>query len=470
MTLLDELARLVERRLGLVLEQTVEPVRLLHELERRARERGVDGGEIVARAVRGDQEEWRAIVAMVTNGQTWWFRDPEVFDVLKRRIAAQTGTGPLRIWSAACSTGQEPWSLAIACADAGRKADILATDVNEDALQRARQGLYSGWGLRGLEPAVQACHFKPDPQAPDAVRIVCPSGVSVRFEPHNLAADPPRTDGSAFDIILCRNVLIYFRRAEVARAIRTLANALATDGVLVLGGSESLHGLQVPLEAVRVEGRVFYAHPRPAQNGGDHSFSREGRPQAEAPIELPVDVSSAGAEAMSSSDGASGTVPARILAALKRKDASEALGMLDEERDTLPHLLSRVVRAHALTIAHRFDEALSSYDEALASDPLCWEAYVGAALVHRKQGSHDKARLALERALFLEPEAWQASFLLAGAYGRLGRERDQAREVERTCRVLDARTSGPMARMGLDSLLPDAAEVLGLLTSTCDQE
>jgi chemotaxis protein methyltransferase CheR len=149
---------------------------------------------------------------------------------------------PLRIWSAGCATGEEPYSLAMALLDAGRDREedrILGTDVSARALARARGGVYGARATRNLPPALAARWFRPD--EPGA-RVDQRLSRLVRFERHNLLEPPPQRD---CDAVVCRNVLIYFDPGVAAAALLRLADAVAPGGLLLLGPVELplAHGL-----------------------------------------------------------------------------------------------------------------------------------------------------------------------------------------------------------------------------------
>ncbi len=205
------------------------------------------------------------VVEALLNNETYFFRDRAPFDLLaraalpelKRRRAA---TKRLRIWSAGCSTGQEPYSLAMLFAEdppawAGWSIDILGTDVSAAAVQRAREGSYSQFEVqRGLGIQQMIRWFE---EASGGWRAVEALRRNLRFQVHNLLEAPPHP--GEFDIILCRNVLLYLSEATRAKAFDRLATSLATGGWLMLGAGETVIGQTRVLEADR-EYRGLYRH------------------------------------------------------------------------------------------------------------------------------------------------------------------------------------------------------------------
>ena len=206
--------------------------------------------DIIAILRRGASPEIEAAVveAMVTQ-ETFFFRDKAIFaqiqDVaLPRLLEARAASRRLRIWSAAASTGQEAYSIAMILAGmapglAGWTVDILATDLSDVALERGRLGLYTHFEVqRGLPIQLLLTHFT---QAGDLWQISADLRRMVRFARLNLMDD--FSELGMFDLILCRNVLIYFDDATKRDVLERVVARLAHDGKLILGGVETPAGL-----------------------------------------------------------------------------------------------------------------------------------------------------------------------------------------------------------------------------------
>jgi chemotaxis protein methyltransferase CheR len=198
----------------------------------------------------------KVVDAMTTN-ETSFFRDSHPFDTMRQSVIPglierrAATTRSLRIWSAACSTGQEPYSLAMMLKDnfpilAGWKVEIVATDLSPTVLDRAREGLYSTFEVqRGLPIQMLIRHF--DQQEP-YWRIKREIRQTVSFRPLNLLEDFASL--GQFDIVLCRNVLIYFDQPTKARILKDITRRIAPDGALLLGGAESVFGICDTLAAL----------------------------------------------------------------------------------------------------------------------------------------------------------------------------------------------------------------------------
>lgn len=197
-------------------------------------------------------------VDCMTTNESLFFRDRTPFEALSQLMLptltkARGKDRPIKIWSAAASTGQEPYSIAMVVAEnamvlGGCSVEIFATDISPAALSRARAGVFTQFEVgRGVPPHYLARYF----DRSEANRYVLKRVIreKVRFGERNLLQ--PFSDLGLFDIIFCRNVLIYFDKTTKANVLDRLANVLAPDGYLVLGGPETTHGLT----------SAFHRHP-----------------------------------------------------------------------------------------------------------------------------------------------------------------------------------------------------------------
>ncbi|WP_075216210.1 CheR family methyltransferase [Mongoliimonas terrestris] len=215
--------------------------------------------------------EWAALVAEITIGETFFFRFAEQFAALRDVIlpdilARNAGTQRLRVWSAGAATGAEAYSLAILVRDllgdaaADWRLSIVGTDINETFLAKARAGVFNGWALRSLGPDERARWFDPGP-GPGRFTLKRRYAALVRFEPHNLLHLLDGTSPlqfSDFDLVLCRNVLIYFHPDTVAALVQALGRTLADAGWLLLGHAEMNPAAAGTVTAVDVNGTLVF--------------------------------------------------------------------------------------------------------------------------------------------------------------------------------------------------------------------
>jgi chemotaxis protein methyltransferase CheR len=195
--------------------------------------------------------------------ETYFFREPDHFDFIRDKVLpdvrARCGDAHVvRSWSAGCATGEEAYSLAILLEETGVRGHVLATDISPQALRQAQDATYRPWALRSLDEGRRRRWFHP---VGERWRLDARFKRHVTFERHNLVQDacPCLPMGLwEMDLILCRNVLIYFDRTAIARAARGLYETLAEGGWLLTGPSDPLLHDLAPLTPVVTEHGVFY--------------------------------------------------------------------------------------------------------------------------------------------------------------------------------------------------------------------
>jgi chemotaxis protein methyltransferase CheR len=210
----------------------------------------------------------RKIVDAITTNETSFFRDSAPFDLLRHKIMPElidrrrrvgARVTPIRIWSAACSTGQEIYSTAIVLKEllgsfSAYDIQILGTDISDKALAAASYGCFSRLELdRGMPPDKVVRFFQPNG---DRWKICDELRALASFRPMNLLA--PFSFPMPFDLIFCRNVAIYFTEPDKVRLFRNLGKCLAKDGSLIVGSTESIAGLCPEFEPKRYLRTIFY--------------------------------------------------------------------------------------------------------------------------------------------------------------------------------------------------------------------
>ena len=229
------------------------------------RERGISTlDELITILVMGKEPGLsERVVEALLNNETYFFRDRGPFDLIARHALPQLAqrrqsTKRIRIWSAGCSTGQEAYSLAMLFAEnaaqwRGWTVEILGTDVSSNVVQRARDGIYTQFEVqRGLGINQTIRWFE---ESDDGWRAVEELRKYVRFQVHNLLEPPPHPGG--FDIVLCRNVLLYLTGEKRTLAFERIASSMAGDGWLMLGAGETVIG-QTTRFGADVEARGLY--------------------------------------------------------------------------------------------------------------------------------------------------------------------------------------------------------------------
>jgi chemotaxis protein methyltransferase CheR len=219
---------------------------ILRRLTVRMRARGSPSYEAYAELLRGDPAEYDHLLDALTINVSRFYRNPDTWDVLARSVLpallARRSAG-LRAWSAGCAAGEEPYTLAMLLTEHARGRGtgeqwpaIHATDYDRGSLARAAAGCYPRAALKELPAALVARYFQPG----DPAQLVPEVRRLVHFARHDLVREAP--PGPPYDLIICRNVVIYFDRPTQERLCSVLADALAPGGYLVLGKVEVLRG------------------------------------------------------------------------------------------------------------------------------------------------------------------------------------------------------------------------------------
>ena len=246
----ETFSTLLKQRSGLVL--TPDKAYLLESrLTPIARRRNMASLDELAAAVRlqHDQTLLADITDAMTTNETSFFRDQKPFDqfrqiILPTMLASRAARKTLRIWSAACSSGQEAYSLAMLLAEesyklAGWRIEIVGTDISREILERARTATYSQFEVqRGLPITLLVKYFA---QAGDRWQLSQKIRDMVTFREFNLLND--LTSLGQFDLVFCRNVLIYFDQPTKTQILERMAKIIPADGILCLGGAETVLGV-----------------------------------------------------------------------------------------------------------------------------------------------------------------------------------------------------------------------------------
>ena len=246
----DLISKILKKRSGLVLGQD-KAYLLESRLNPVARKWQFKGFDDLADAIRTKKDEAliRDITEAMTTNESFFFRDNKPFDqfrdiVLPHLLEHRKTKRSIRIWSAACSSGQEPYSLSMILKEqaaklAGWKVEIIATDLSTEILAKAREGLYSQFEVqRGLPINLLVKYFK---QEGDRWQLDAGIRGMVRFREFNLLQS--LTALGQFDVVFCRNVLIYFDQETKGKVLGNISKLMPEDGFLFLGGAETVLGV-----------------------------------------------------------------------------------------------------------------------------------------------------------------------------------------------------------------------------------
>lgn len=402
-----ELAALVSTRTGIDVGRGGLDATLREFVKKRCSVLGHTTAAAYFERATNDVAEQRELLDAVSIPHTWFFRDREQLELaLDFARSALDCQRPLRIWIPGCATGEEAYSVAILAAVRGLDVTVLATDMSQRALDRARAALYDRTSVREL----------PDELAPYFVGTEACFGPradvrsKVTFEQHNLV-EPARTTPGGWDLILCRNVVIYFSRAVAVACVERLGTALAPHGALVLGAGElaadSLRGL------------------RPTSMGSRIVLVREGRPRSTPPRRA---------------------IPERFVPALRRtlppapipkepapKEPAAAQERRKEQND--PDPIELLLEAQDL---ERVGRDLRS---AARRKPTDARVHLCLGVVGFTRGDYRRAVEDLTRALELAPELWPAALYRGLCFERTARRQEALVDFQRAGALVRAPAS-----------------------------
>jgi chemotaxis protein methyltransferase CheR len=257
---------LIEERTGIHFDESRERF-LSTRVREHMHERGYTRATELLRAVRKTNVEYDSLLERMLTQETSFFRYPAVFEAFEKRVLPEIHVSKfwknprtLRVWSAGCSTGEEPYSIAITIADSLSFSDawnveILATDVGKQALKNAEKGIYSGRSLASVNEKQLAAHFT---KVESKFHVKPRLKKMISFAPMNLAS--PVYVGR-MDLIFCMNVLIYFTEERRRALVQRFYEALEPGGYLILGHSESISKMPVKFQAIVLGDCILYRKP-----------------------------------------------------------------------------------------------------------------------------------------------------------------------------------------------------------------
>jgi chemotaxis protein methyltransferase CheR len=215
-----------------------------------------------------ERVEWQKVIEALSVQETYFWREMGQIRALVDLVVPRwfkEGSKPLRIWSAACATGEEPYSIAIALQEAGfgdHPIDIVASDASEMALQKARQATYRERSFRSLPEHLRDKYFQPNGSH---FQLSPPIAAQVRFHRANILEQKEIAALACSPVIFCRNVFIYFSPDTIRRALHLFANAMPSNGHLFVGASESLMKLTTDFELQEIQEAFVYVRRNRAE-------------------------------------------------------------------------------------------------------------------------------------------------------------------------------------------------------------
>jgi chemotaxis protein methyltransferase CheR len=475
---IDRFAAGVAARLGL----RVDRERASELIERRAAEHGQSIAAYLDR-FDGDPQELCAVTSELTIGETYFLRHIEQFRAFSDAVVAErTARGRLRVLSAACSSGEEPYTLAMLLRESWPAVafEIHAIDLDPRAIARARAGRYSRWSLRAVAPGFEQRWFRPDGR--DLV-VVPEIRAAVTFEQANLVDASALANPSRWDVVFCRNVMMYFTEARADALISQLSRALAPAGYLFLGHAETLRGRTDEFALCHTHGAFYYqrlpastvdvgtARPVATMDGdgdrepvlelGWHEDIRAATERVHAMVDVALDNTASRASDRAAALLVSPPPVVREEAVETVPDLREIRELLEQERfgkalERLDHLRAicavhhdvAILRALVLTHSGRFAEARATCAELLALDDTSAGANYLLALCCDSTGDTAGAAHRAQLAADLDPSFAMPRVHL-GLLARRGGDRAIAsRELGRAIALLEAEAPARLALYG----------------------
>ena len=445
----------------------------------------------------------------LTVGETYFFREKRSFEILEEHvlpelIRARRGEPRLRLWSAGCCTGEEPYSIAILLSRLipdwqDWHITILATDINPHFLRKASAGVYGEWSFRDTPTWIRDRYFKRT--SANRFEIMPSIRKRVTFSYLNLAEDiyPSLLNNTnAMDVIFCRNVLMYFAPERARKVVQNLHRSLVDGGWLIVSPSEASHALFTPLVTINFPDAILYRKDSHSLRVAD-DFTPRGMPIDATPespqgsfsydtaraehgtVQLPVDFS------IQSSPEAAVPLP---MQESRTPGAEEPLsaqppyhetfvlfeqGRYAEAEERATALLSQNPNdARAMAFLTRLyanqgklSEALAWCERAVAADRLNPSSHYLHATIQQEQGQVEEAVKSLKRALYLDPDFVLAHYALGNLVLQQGKFEEADRHFENALSLLSAYPR--------DDLLPEsdgltAGRLMEIIRATVYQE
>ncbi|HZK79327.1 MAG TPA: protein-glutamate O-methyltransferase CheR, partial [Gemmatimonadaceae bacterium] len=384
-----------------------------------------------------------ALLDDLTIGESYFFREPAQLrfmaeDLLPKWDAGWEAGRKLKVWSAGCAAGQEPYSIAIMLSENGwkRGSTILGTDISEGRLEVARQASFSKWSLRSLSPETIERWFKRKGSAYELLPTV---RSEVDFRALNLLDPTPRPETEGQDAIFCRNVLIYFDLPAIVTIAERLLKSLSPDGWLFLGASDPHLAELIACEVVVLPGCTAYRRTTAEQS----TYALRNAPLT---LLLPDEsVSASAAELDFGHDAPQEDWRPRAVESVERRAPRPELPQSAVEVDAPEQAIARV---RELANEGRLKEAGEVCAAALEEFPDKAQLHLIAAILNGEAGRWSDSERAAKRALYLDRSLVLAHVALGDAIARLGNVAAARRSFENAASLLVSAGSAEMPDAG----------------------
>jgi chemotaxis protein methyltransferase CheR len=382
-----------------------------------------------------NREQMEILAAHLTISETYFWREPQVFAALtdfilpelirskeKGERRKEKREKSIRIWSAGCSTGEEPYSIAIALHKTIKKIEdwnitILATDINPKALDKAEYGIYSTWSFRNSPSWLKSSYFhhKEDRQ----YEIIPEIKKMVTFTCLSLAEMSAISNANTMDIIFCRNVLMYFTPDWISKISNSFYQELREDGWFVVSSCELSSQVFPQFTAVNFPGAVIY---RKTRNGSviSHNINSLSSSTFSAPVEFPI--TSSPILPFTSS-------PIQPILPISPAPPLHLTHSTIQQTQTIPEETSadKIFSIRLLADQGHLEEALSICQQAITSDKLVPRLYFLRASILQELGKSSEAIASLKQAIYIDPDYIMGHFTLGNLFVRQGNPKSAKR-------------------------------------------
>jgi len=432
--------------------------------------------QLLANNSLASEQEWDKLFFLLTNTESYFFRDQGQFDLLRNHVVPeiierQKPTKTIRICSAGCSTGEEPYSLAILLKEligeiAQWNINIFGIDINQEALKKAKTGIYSAWSFRSVNEAIQRRYFR---AINNQYHLLPEIKQMVKFHQVNLFKDAlpqPNLDLINFDLIICRNVFIYFEAKAVGNVINKFYQSLQPLGYLLTGHAE-LYGQNLSKYQVKIfPDSIIYQRK---SNNLEEIDSQLDLLVQRQPISLQTLPQQPSLKQSFNSQGIVKYNHKKILTEkqskpprINQKIVKES--QTDETVEKLAQEAEKLVQQKAYDLAinkleqllkqqprnfqayrlmcqiyanrGKYEEACQYCKQALAIDSLAVTPHYLLAQMAEEQGNIDQAKQAFKRIIYLDPNSLAAYFALSNIYQQEGDEKRSKKMLETAINLL----------------------------------
>lgn len=409
--------------------------------------------------IQSDEDEFKELISLVAVNETYFFRYPEQFDVLKSLVIPEIiakkrkkGEKQLRIWSAGCSTGEEAYSIAITLIESladweSWDITIIGTDVSEKALAAAREGVYGKNSLRITSDYYKQKYFRK--VSFDSWEIMPFVKNLVSFYFHNLIKEPyPGVFMQLWDVIFCRNVTIYFKPESTARVVKNFYDTLVPGGYFFTGHSETLYHIN-PGFSLRRFGDVFvFQKPE-----------LEKKPETKTVVDAEVEVEQEKPLVLTNREILESII--RLQNRAGHREAVAAIGNYLEKYPELEKDYEFVKTCASLVLnSGDIDGARKYIEKAIKLNNLDAEIHYLAGIYYRKKGELDKAIESFRRAAYLDKENYLSVIELGNLYAEAGNQEKAKKYYQQAKETLK--------KLIDNADLTDEREKLELLLNICE--